>query len=195
MSSRAPNSRAGSASISQAPPRPGSIRDNLRGLNLGVFPDVEPKDPKYWRSKTATVEKYPENPAIGPSRSSRGPPSLTSPSLYRPLDFDSFEIRLLKLHRGPSSDYVTVSLEYASLINPPEYTALSYCWGDPTKTKKIKVENWGDVEVTINLEQALRNLRHLDEVGDSGHGKGKMLWVDALCINQQDSVERSHQVR
>jgi hypothetical protein len=141
-----------------------------QGVNLDVVSDVEPKYHRPWKLNTATVE-------IGPSGSSRDLPSYATRSLYRPLDFDSFDIRLLKLHREPRLDDDTVSLEYASLINPPEYTALSYCWGDPTKTKKIMVENWGDVEVTINLEQALQNLL----LGGGGYGKGRMLWVDALC--------------
>lgn len=116
--------------------------------------------------------------------------------LYRPLDFDSFEIRLLELH-GENSDVngVTCSLIYASLIKPPEYTALSYCWGDASKTGKIRIENWGDVGVTANLEEALKSVRPLNFNGPGGIDRSKLLWVDALCINQQDSMERSQQVR
>ena len=40
--------------------------------------------------------------------------------------------------------------------------------------------------VTKSLEQALRHVRHLDEV--------RRLWVDAVCINQQDLNERNRQV-
>ena len=115
--------------------------------------------------------------------------------LYRPLDFDSFEIRLLQLHEENDGDGVTCSLVYASLIKPPEYTALSYCWGDASKTTKIRIENWGDVEVTTNLEEALRSVRPLNIIGPDGSSWPKLLWVDALCINQQDSLERSQQVR
>jgi hypothetical protein len=41
--------------------------------------------------------------------------------------------------------------------------------------------------VTTNLEVALRYLRH-----QKAH---KVLWVDALCINQEDIKERNYQVR
>ena len=115
--------------------------------------------------------------------------------LYRPLDFDSFEIRLLQVQDENSGDGVTCSLVYASLIKPPEYTALSYCWGDASKTTKIRIENWGDVEVTTNLEEALRSVRLLNIIGGSESSRPKVLWVDALCINQEDSLERSQQVR
>ncbi len=116
--------------------------------------------------------------------------------LYRPLDFDSFEIRLLEL-QGKNSDGndVTCSLVYASLIKPPEYTALSYCWGDASKTTKIRIENWGEVEVTTNLKEALQSVRPVNFIGPGGSSRPKLLWVDALCINQQDSMERSQQVR
>lgn len=114
-------------------------------------------------------------------------PKKEMSSLYRPLDFDIFEIRLLRLHAGLGED-VMVSLKYASLINSPEYIALSYCWGDASEKKKINIKDWGDVEVTTNLEEALRSVRN-------GSPKSIMLWVDALCINQQDTQERSQQVR
>jgi hypothetical protein len=94
-----------------------------------------------------------------------------------------------------SGDGVTCSLVYASLIKPPEYTALSYCWGDASKTTKIRIENWGNVEVTTNLEEALKSVRPLNIIGPGGSSRPKLLWVDALCINQQDSLERSQQVR
>jgi hypothetical protein len=115
--------------------------------------------------------------------------------LYRPLDFDSFEIRLLQVQDENSGDGVTCSLVYASLIKPPEYTALSYCWGDASKTTKITIENWGDVEVTTNLEEALKSVRPLNIMGLGKISRSKLFWVDALCINQQDSLERSQQVR
>jgi len=116
--------------------------------------------------------------------------------LYMPLDFDSFEIRLLELHEENSYvNGVTCSLVYASLIKPPEYTALSYCWGDASKTTKIRIENWGNVEVTTNLEEALKSVRPLNFNGPGGSSRPKLLWVDALCINQEDSMERNQQVR
>jgi hypothetical protein len=102
--------------------------------------------------------------------------------LYMPLDFDSFKIRLLELHEENSyGNGVTCSLVYASLIKPPEYTALSYCWGEASKTTKIRIKNWGNVEVTTNLEEALKSVRPLNFIGPGGSSRPKLLWVDALC--------------
>ncbi|KAE9381310.1 hypothetical protein N431DRAFT_298421, partial [Stipitochalara longipes BDJ] len=116
-------------------------------------------------------------------------------SLYRPLDFDTFEIRLLRVHGFDGLGYITWSLEYASLINPPEYTALSYCWGDAGKTKTINIKHWGTVQISSNLDDALWHLCYMEESDPFRHGKGIIVWVDALCINQEDAVERSQQVR
>lgn len=66
----------------------------------------------------------------------------------------------------------------------PNYVALSYCWGDPSITRVILVNDLC-VQVTTNLEAALRALRHQ---------KVETVWVDALCINQLNLLERGLQV-
>jgi hypothetical protein len=57
------------------------------------------------------------------------------------------------------------------------FAALSYVWGDESKTRMIIV-NGCKMEVTRNLEQALRAFRANSEF----HSKFG-LWVDAICIN------------
>lgn len=66
------------------------------------------------------------------------------------------------------------------------YEALSYVWGDPSKRKSITVEN-RVFQATQNLEAALRNLRYRD--------RPRVLWIDAICINQNDVMERNAQVQ
>jgi hypothetical protein len=46
--------------------------------------------------------------------------------------------------------------------------------------------NGASVAVTVNLESALRYLRHSD--------LPRVLWIDAICINQHDLGEKRHQV-
>lgn len=67
----------------------------------------------------------------------------------------------------------------------PEYEALSYCWGDDTNKLPILVDN-KTLHVTKNLRSALRHLRH--------SSRPRLLWVDAVCINQDDLDERGMQV-
>jgi hypothetical protein len=67
----------------------------------------------------------------------------------------------------------------------PEYEALSYTWGDE-RIKKPITSSGHPMLVTANLHSALKHLRHED--------KPRVLWADALCINQADSAEKSAQV-
>ena len=106
--------------------------------------------------------------------------------IYRPLDPVSKQIRLLMLHPGTEGEDIKCHLEHVSLEDRPEFTALSYVWGDPTDTRTILLYNV-PFPVTKNLHAALRSIR-------SRTPGMPILWVDALCINQQDLAERSRQV-
>jgi RimJ/RimL family protein N-acetyltransferase len=107
---------------------------------------------------------------------------------YRPLDSKRNEIRLLKIHKvdgnATTPDLIQCSLEYVSLVLPPPYTALSYCWGDPKVTKEIVLDG-ETFEVTTNLHDALQELRQRDH---------RALWVDAICVNQRNIEERNQQL-
>jgi hypothetical protein len=72
-----------------------------------------------------------------------------------------------------------------SLFDAPPFAALSYCWGALNDQVRITVNGLG-YQVTSNLHAALTRLRK-DGV--------ERVWVDAICINQQDLEERSHQVK
>jgi hypothetical protein len=66
------------------------------------------------------------------------------------------------------------------------YTALSYVWGENQHTHEVQVGN-RQLRVGENLNSALQNLRRRD--------RPVRLWVDAICINQDDASERNHQVQ
>jgi len=69
-----------------------------------------------------------------------------------------------------------------------DFVALSYVWGDPTVTREVFVNDCL-VPVTVNLEAALRQLRNHSRIQ-----QGFRIWVDAICINQEDLDERGVQV-
>lgn len=104
---------------------------------------------------------------------------------YEPLPHASEYLRILSLHAGNAWEPIRCSLRPVSFHEKPYYDALSYTWGDPNSTKLIEVDGVA-VEVTSNLEQALRHMRDVNT--------DLVLWVDAVCINQLDTTERSHQV-
>ncbi|KAH0429967.1 hypothetical protein CcaCcLH18_08112 [Colletotrichum camelliae] len=109
---------------------------------------------------------------------------------YEPIDASSNTIRLLRLFQGRryyNDELIRGELFEAEIPHERDdtYEALSYTWGDPTRTKTITI-NGQTVAVTTNLYDALLHLREPE--------KDRILWVDALCINQEDAFERTHQV-
>src|SRR3984957_20496097 len=111
-------------------------------------------------------------------------------SRYAPLPTHTADrpiIRLLVLLPDKSpSGIVRCELKEVSLDEKPLYEAISYCWGDPAMTRFI-ICNGSQLHVTVNLEAALRHLRRPET--------SRVLWADAICINQADSLERSRQVQ
>ena len=131
---------------------------------------------------------------------------------YSPLTSGSddankcFTIRLL--HLLPSADSEAplrchlvetwIPLSEGSDAPPVQYHALSYTWGDPLFPATLEVvertarddgpppDQVGVINITENLHSALQNLRK--------RGENLVIWVDAVCINQADAVERNSQV-
>ncbi|KAJ3533229.1 hypothetical protein NM208_g8078 [Fusarium decemcellulare] len=72
------------------------------------------------------------------------------------------------------------------------YTALSYCAGSPHDTEIVLV-NGIPFNAFANLGHALRQARHFWM--ESGDRDELLLWADQICINQNNSSERTHQVK
>ncbi|KAH9203309.1 heterokaryon incompatibility protein-domain-containing protein, partial [Leptodontidium sp. 2 PMI_412] len=116
--------------------------------------------------------------------------SVSSEFHYEPLTNPSTEIRLVAL--GPAlldEDEIRCELETVD-ITSTKYEALSYAWGDATIKSPIMLCGQ-PFPVTTNLERALRSLRK--QSNDYAHKR--ILWIDAICINQGNDVERSEQVQ
>ncbi|OAL43523.1 hypothetical protein IQ07DRAFT_580167 [Pyrenochaeta sp. DS3sAY3a] len=126
---------------------------------------------------------------------------------YTPLDLETGEIRLVRLHPGKIDDLVTISIFSAFLSAPrrgptwpksqpgdlkdlPEgWSAWENLEGHQVYyNAKEQRSTWDFPSETTEREQrkALRHLRYPD--------KPRTLWVDAISINQDDLLERSQQV-
>ncbi|KIW62019.1 hypothetical protein PV05_02072 [Exophiala xenobiotica] len=120
-------------------------------------------------------------------------------NVYSPLDTSRHEIRLLQF-TSPSLDAALTecSLGTVSLDDAPAFVALSYVCGDPAITEDILV-NGVIHPVYTNLVDGLHHVRRLwtdicsEEFPDRAP-QTLRLWVDAICINQQDVGERNEQV-
>jgi hypothetical protein len=114
-----------------------------------------------------------------------------SPYPYSLLPPDSDSIRLLRLL--PNEDEAAplhCELRNYSLQRPSRrthmYEALSYVWGDPKETLPISVDE-DQFHITVNLHAALLRLRD--------HSFERIIWVDAICIDQSNNEERKQQVQ
>ena len=114
-----------------------------------------------------------------------------APYQYSPLKESINEIRVLTLHPGDFSADLQVLIHKVPLTvdSPPIYEALSYVWGTTENPVELKVgpSKNDTLAITQNLAIALPYLRYENRI--------RTLWIDAICINQQDLRERSSQVK
>lgn len=110
-------------------------------------------------------------------------PSAKGPLTYQRLSENN--IRLLVVQPGKENTPIQCHLELVAHNNRPLYEALSYTWGSSERPKSITVDSTA-LSVGWNLWSALRSLRLKTEA--------RTIWVDALCINQDDILERNEQV-
>ena len=104
---------------------------------------------------------------------------------YGPLT-PSRQIRLLRLYAGAEAYELCGELMHISLEETPPFTALSYAWGESQPQKAILCSGL-KIEIGPSLHSALRHLRQ--------PASETVIWADALCINQEDILERNQQVR
>lgn len=164
-----------------------------------------------------SLEKYWEERGAQENRRSasliESPHSESDVKIYHPLN-DSQDMRVLEIFPGKKDDGIfcklhvcSVGFEYPtrpfehskSIIVTPHtrhavshtsgqpvwYTALSYVWGDPAFVKPM-ICNGKLFKTTKNLDIALRYLRRTDVA--------ILLWIDQICINQDDLKEKTQQV-
>ncbi|KAI0400624.1 heterokaryon incompatibility protein-domain-containing protein [Xylaria palmicola] len=115
--------------------------------------------------------------------------------LYKNLP-DSRSIRVLSL-RQSSEDHerpdmsirtgeVCCEMSVIALAASEQFDALSYVWGDPSVRDSSMICNGERIDITPNLWAALTHIWR--------NWPKKRLWVDAICINQNDIQERNQQV-
>ncbi|TKA72249.1 hypothetical protein B0A55_06813 [Friedmanniomyces simplex] len=113
---------------------------------------------------------------------------MQSETPYRPLDVAARQIRLLSLKGAEHLDNPLVGdLVHASFLGSQfvEYETISYCWGDATVRSTLEIQGQ-TIDVPASSAQALRCVRQRD--------KSRLVWIDAICINQCDNPEKSTQV-
>lgn len=108
-----------------------------------------------------------------------------APYTYQPVT--TSQIRLVTVTQPVQDGPLQASIEHVELNpeDPVKYTALSYCWGDPSTLIELQCDG-RVLSVTPSLYEALGEI-----IKFSPH---KALWIDQICINQEDFDEKSKQV-
>lgn len=109
---------------------------------------------------------------------------------YTPISGEH-KIRLFVIQPGSFDDGICGELVEVNFLLGPTFDALSYTWadeqGDAARSGKIySVPDFSIIGVTKNCEMAIRRLRHSK--------KERRVWIDAVCIDQDNAQERTHQI-
>ena len=104
---------------------------------------------------------------------------------YRYTSLRTNEIRILTVSPGKPGTPLECYLSVRDLGDPGNYEALSYTWETWDLSSSINLDHHS-INVTPSLASALKSLRYDDTP--------RQLWVDAICINQQDAEETKNQV-
>ena len=94
-------------------------------------------------------------------------------------------IRLVTLLPGDQYSAFRCELETYQFEEAPRFEALSYHCGDAQPPAWIQVGHHL-LQVTQNLKIALAYLRRKDAA--------RLMWIDAICINQDDNTEKAREV-
>lgn len=109
------------------------------------------------------------------------------PYLYNTLETPDHIRLLVLLPSQDSSSEIRCVLRHILLQDAVEleYEAISYAWGSPIFDHRIEVGQ-SYQNITLSLHTALRRFRFED--------RPRILWADALCINQHDIDEKQDQL-
>jgi hypothetical protein len=122
-------------------------------------------------------------------------PSLACQSahVYSTLDYEAQQIRVLVVEAGEPDSEVEARFENVSLGGGSGthsgFHALSYCWGESTQRANIAIKTGNRVAVLAISPTVKRAIRRLRNRNAPLH-----IWIDAVCINQDDLEERANQV-
>ncbi len=117
---------------------------------------------------------------------------------HTPLERPDSQIRLRELlptvrqPPGTTTNHfdqpIYCKLQTVSLSSQPAYKALSYAWGPEDQERSDIYIKEAALSITISLDVALKHLRHKQETS-------LLIWIDQICIMQQNYPERDAQVR
>ncbi|CAO2654492.1 Nn.00g112250.m01.CDS01 [Neocucurbitaria sp. VM-36] len=119
------------------------------------------------------------------------PDQWTHPNLF--YNYQKLEtlasFRLLQIERPPddTNSPCHYSLIQTTLDQAPPYETLSYVWGTTDRDEIVTLRNGKFLRITKLLEESLAFVERQCSTG--------YLWIDQICIDQDDRSERGQQVK
>ncbi|KAI4253575.1 MAG: hypothetical protein L6R42_007535 [Xanthoria sp. 1 TBL-2021] len=93
------------------------------------------------------------------------------------------------------NDGITCDLEPSEFGHSPTYDALSYAWGEQDSNRPTLQCSGRSISISPHLNSALERFYRSWENDDAADRLPyPRIWVDAVCINQNDHVEKAQQV-
>ena len=134
------------------------------------------------------IETHESDEVQDRSSSAESTGQVSQAGLYEPLTADKREIRLLTILPGHQYDALACTMDIADIDDDDcvKYETMSYCWGDIFEQDHISV-NGKQQRVPLSARAALLRVRE--------ESAPRVVWIDSVCINQDDPDERGHQVR
>lgn len=162
------------------------IRDLIVRIGGSSLAQGRPELGQAWKTLVQLQQSQPHMPKATPAHC-QDTCSKAGRHFYHSMPLGPRDVRLLTVHPKDVSDYepVRCSLSVACLDEDIHYEAVSYCWSYSGQTSELAIDG-ENFDVNSSLAEALQNFRL--EVP-------RVVWVDGLCINQDDWEERLQQVK
>lgn len=106
---------------------------------------------------------------------------------WKSLDKTRQEIRVLDLKAGTGISPLDAHIRHVFLDGhiKPQYETISYAWGPKGLVDRILL-NDKSIRIPASAASALRCMRLPN--------KTRTVWIDCICIDQTDDIEKAHQV-
>ncbi|MCJ1277397.1 hypothetical protein MMC21_005209 [Puttea exsequens] len=116
-----------------------------------------------------------------------GPAVTVTSEPYQYTRLEANQVRVLSISVEPATGFLVCDFDVRDLTSGQgTYRAISYCWGDHTPTNRVLCSDGNSLLVTESATEILRFIVPRNPMD--------FFWIDQLCVNQADLVEKSAQV-
>jgi hypothetical protein len=153
----------------------------------GKLPALPPPPLRGWR-ETRDMAEWKRTPIHHPAPLAvqNNPEGCSAPFTYLPLDYVMDEFRVFELWgSGNPSDPLTGMLAYTARLEDIPFVCLSYTWGEEEPTEEMSLVGQ-PFRIRKNLAAFFRTVRRENATF--------VIWIDAICIDQQNIAERNRQL-